>query len=71
MLACLASRTGAVTVKPILPRAGEAAHRVLVRATKGSRGPFTLAAPLVLHDGASRFTEEAERLHRGEAALAW
>ena len=71
MLACLASRTGAVTVKPILPRAGEAAHRVLVRAIKGSRGPFTLAAPLVLHGSAGRFTEEAERLHRGEAALAW
>lgn len=71
MLACLASRTGAVTVKPILPRAGEAAHRVLVRATKGSRAPFTLAAPLVLHDDANRFTQEAERLHRGEAALVW
>ena len=71
MLVALESRTGGITVKPILPRAGAAAHRVLVRATKGSRAPFQLAAPLVLHDGASRFTEEAECLHRGEAALAW
>ncbi len=38
---------------------------------QGQPRPFQLAAPLVLHDGASRFTEEAERLHRGEAALAW
>ena len=70
MLACLGSRAGAITVKPILPRAGEAAHRVLVRAAKGSRGPFALAPPLVLHDD-SGFTEEAARLHRGESALAW
>lgn len=71
MLAALESRTGAITVKPVSPRAGEPALRVLVRATKGSRGPFALAAPLVLHDGAGRFTEEAARLQRGEAALAW
>ena len=71
LLASLVNRTGAISVKPILPREGEAAHRVLVQATKGSRGPFKLAAPLVLHDTAGRFTEEAERIHRGDAALAW
>ena len=71
MLVALGSRTGGITVKPILPRPGAAAHRELVRATKGSRAPFQLAPPLVLHDGASRFTEEAGRLHRGEAALPW
>ena len=71
ILVSLESRTGAVAVKPILPRAGESAHRVLVRATKGSRGPFRLVAPLVLHDADGRFTPLAERLHRGEAALDW
>ena len=71
LLRGLERRAGAVTVKPILPRAGEPAHRVLVRATKGSRGPFALAAPLVLHDDAGRLTPLAERIHRGDEALAW
>ena len=71
LLRGLERRTGAITVKPILPRADEAAHRVLVRAIKGSRGPFTLAAPLVLHDDAGRLIPLAERLHRGDEALVW
>ena len=71
LLRGLERRTGAITVKPILPRAGEPAHRVLVRAIKGSRGPFSLAAPMVLHDDAGRLTALAERLHRGDEALAW
>lgn len=71
LLAALAKATGGITVKPILPHAGEAAHRVLVRAAKGSRAPFRLAAPLVLHGADGKFTPEAARLHCGEAALDW
>ena len=70
LLAAIGARAGAIVVKPIQPRQGQPARRVLLRATRDSRKPFALAAPLVLHaDG--RFTDEAERLHRGEAALDW
>ncbi len=71
ILAALANATGGITVKPVLPHAGKAAHRVLVRAAKSSRAPFRLAAPLVLHGNDNQFTAEAERLHRGEASLNW
>lgn len=71
MLACLTGATGGIVAKPVQPRSGEPAHRVLVRAEKGSRKPFALAAALVLHREDGRFTSEAEGLHRGEAALAW
>ena len=71
ILSALADRVGGIAVKPVLPREGAAAHRVLVRAVKGSRAPFTLVAPLVLHDAGGRLTPEADRLHRGEEAFAW
>ena len=70
ILARLGRWLGAITLLPVHPQAGAPAKRVLVRGTKGSRAPFGIAAPLFLHDG-ERFTPEAERLHRGEAALAW
>ena len=70
LLAALEGRAGAIALKPILGRAGQEATRVLVRATKGSRAPFRLVAPLVLHEGAS-FTAEAEAIHRGESAVKW
>lgn len=71
MLACLTGPTGGIVVKPVQPRAGNPALRVLVRAVKGSRKPFEIAAPLVLHGDDGRFTLEAERLHRGDEPLAW
>lgn len=70
ILDALDKRAGGVTLLAVYPRADEPAHRVLVRAVKGSRAPFVLAAPLTLH-GADGFADKAERLHRGEAALDW
>ena len=70
LLAALDGRAGAIALKPILGRAGQEATRVLVRATKGSRAPFRLLAPLVLHEGAG-FTAEAGAIHRGESAVTW
>ena len=71
LLRALDRRAGAIMVKPILPREDETAHRILVRAAKGSRAPFSLRSPLVLHDRAGRLTPEADLLHRGDAALNW
>jgi tRNA1(Val) A37 N6-methylase TrmN6 len=71
VLAEVRGRFGGVAVVPVLPREGDAAIRVLVLARKGSRGPFRLLAPLVLHGPGGAFTPRAEALHRGEARLSW
>lgn len=59
---------GGVALLPLLPRAGVAAKRVLLRATRASRAPDTVLAPLVLHAGAG-FTAAAEAVLRDAAAL--
>ena len=71
ILATLEQRVGGLTLLSIHPRAGSPATRVLVRGRLGSRAPFSIATPLVLHEAHGRFTTEADRLHRGEAALDW
>lgn len=60
---------GAVTVLPVHAKAGEAAIRVLVRATKASRAPLALLPALVLNDDAGRPTAQAEAVLRETAAL--
>jgi tRNA1(Val) A37 N6-methylase TrmN6 len=55
-------------VLPIHPRAGEPAHRIIVRGVKGSRAPLRILPGLMLHEGAG-FTPLVEALHRGEAVL--
>lgn len=56
-------RFGEVVVRPVHSRMGDPAIRVLIRAVKGSRAPFVLAPPLVLHDAEGRFTPEVMALH--------
>jgi tRNA1(Val) A37 N6-methylase TrmN6 len=71
---CLASvegRLGGVAVLPVLPRAGEAATRILLRGKKGSKAPLALLAPLVLHEADGRFTERAEAIFRGGEGVVW
>ncbi|WP_036283426.1 tRNA1(Val) (adenine(37)-N6)-methyltransferase [Methylocystis sp. ATCC 49242] len=68
-LAAVEARLGAVSILPILPRAGAPASRILLCGVKGSRAPLSLLAPLVLHGADGRFTEEAERMNRGETGV--
>lgn len=65
-LDALRNRFGDIAVRPVHPRADAAANRILVSAVKGSRAPFRLLAPLVLHDASGAFTPEAARMHSGE-----
>lgn len=65
-LMAMERRFGAIAVRAVQPRAEAPAIRVLITATKGSRGPFSLLPPLVLHEADGRFTVEAEALHKGE-----
>jgi tRNA1(Val) A37 N6-methylase TrmN6 len=70
ILAGVAGRFGAIALKPVYPRAGEPATRVLIAGVKGSRAPLRLLDGLVLHERDGRFTAEAEAIHRGEATIS-
>jgi tRNA1(Val) A37 N6-methylase TrmN6 len=70
ILQALAGRAGGVTLMPVYPREGANAARILVRGKKGSRAPFAIAPPLILHKG-ERFTAAAEDLHRGVSLIDW
>jgi tRNA1(Val) A37 N6-methylase TrmN6 len=71
ILAALAGRFGDVAVLPVHPRAGVAALRVLVTATKGSRGEMRLLPSFVLHSGAGgAYAAPAEQILRHGAAIA-
>ena len=70
LLAACDGRLGGVAVRPVLPREGADAVRILLAGVKGSHAPLRLAPPLVLHGSDGGFTAEAEAIHRGEALLA-
>lgn len=72
ILDALDGRLGAVEVFPIRPSADALAHRVIVRARKGSRAPLRLHRGLDMHPSLAsgdKHTPEAEALLRGEAFL--
>ncbi|MDF2116136.1 methyltransferase [Roseiarcaceae bacterium H3SJ34-1] len=71
ILAACEGRLGDVAVLPVHARPQEPATRILLRGIKGSRAPFRLAPPLVLHRDDGRFTETAEAIHRDLAAIVW
>ncbi|MEM7057243.1 MAG: methyltransferase [Pseudomonadota bacterium] len=57
ILTAFGSRVGDIAVQPLTAREGRPAKRVIVKARKGGRGPFRIAAPLVLHDGAEHIED--------------
>ena len=69
ILAALSGRAGAIVVRPLAARIGRDAKRVLVQARKGARGPFRLAAPLVLHAGIAHVSDGNELTHEASAVL--
>ena len=72
LLAAMQARFGAITVLPLVPREGEAAHRILVRGIKGSRAPLTLLASRALHTpGGRQFRPEFDAIFRGQDRLHW
>ncbi|WP_306050018.1 tRNA1(Val) (adenine(37)-N6)-methyltransferase [Oceaniradius stylonematis] len=72
ILAGMGRRFGAIAIRPVHPRADEAAIRILVSGVKGSRARLALLPAVVLHpDGASgKFTADADALINGRAALS-
>ncbi len=72
LLQSVEARFGAITLLPIVPRDGEAAHRILIRGIKGSRAPLTLLASRALHTPSGRtFRPEFEAIFRGKDRLHW
>ena len=66
------ARFGAVTILPLTPREGEAAHRILIRGIKGSHAPLTLLASRPLHRHVDRvFRSEFDSIFRGRDRLHW
>ena len=57
------------SLMPLWPRAGVPAKLILLRGTKDGRGHCQVLPGLVLHETDGRFTEAAERILRGGAAL--
>lgn len=70
VLAALAPGFGSIHIVPIWPKRGVAARRTIVFAVKGGAGPAVLHPGLILHEGDGRYTDEADRVLRGEALLA-
>ena len=64
-------RFGALTLRPIHPRADQATNRILIHATKGSKAPLRLLPGIHLHDTVGAFTPLAQAIHKGHASLDW
>jgi tRNA1(Val) A37 N6-methylase TrmN6 len=75
LLGLLYGPAGAIALKPLVPRAGRDAGRVIVRARKGAKAAFRLLSPLVVHAGCEHhrdqddFSPEAAAILRDAAAL--
>jgi len=67
--AALDRRLGDVAVRPVYPRAGEDAIRVIVTGVKGSHAPARLQPGLVLHEADGQATPAARAIHEGRATL--
>jgi tRNA1(Val) A37 N6-methylase TrmN6 len=70
----LQGKAGGIVVFPLWPHAtgegrGEDARRVIVQARKGSKAPMRLAAGLILHRADGAYSDAAERVLGGGAAL--
>jgi tRNA1(Val) A37 N6-methylase TrmN6 len=75
-LGCLSGLAGDITVKPLAPRKGQAAKRVIITCRKGTNGPPALLSPLVIHESGGHnedkgaFSPLAESILRNAKALA-
>jgi tRNA1(Val) A37 N6-methylase TrmN6 len=70
LLDLLDGRFGAVSVFPLYPREGEAAHRVIIAGRKASRAGLTLKQGMVIHGAGQTFTPQAEAVLRHGAGIS-
>ena len=77
LLSGIDTRAGGVTIRPLSPRTGRNATRIILTARKTSGEGFTLAAPTLIHEGARHerdaedYTPEIRAILRDGAAFSW
>jgi tRNA1(Val) A37 N6-methylase TrmN6 len=70
IVSALADRVGEVSIFPLFPREGLAAHRLVVSGVKGSRAAPRILPGLVLHPATTgRYLPEAQAILTGERSL--
>jgi tRNA1(Val) A37 N6-methylase TrmN6 len=70
LLAAMEPKLGALTVLPLRAHRKDAASRIIVRGTKGSKAPVRLLPGLVLHEaGSNKFVDEVDAVLRTGEAL--
>ena len=71
ILSALGTMAGGTEILPLLPRAGGAPKRILVRARKGAASSIRRCPGFVLHGAETKYTEDAESVLRQGAPLRW
>ena len=69
VLAALRGRFGAIAIRPVHPRGGDPATRVLATAVHGSKAPLAILPGLILHRADGNWSDGAARLLAGETGL--
>jgi tRNA1(Val) A37 N6-methylase TrmN6 len=69
LLALLSTRCGGLAILPLHPKAGAAAHRVIVAGRLDQRLPATLLPGIILHEADGSFSPTLQRILRDGAAL--
>ena len=69
LLQAMEGRFGDIRVKAVHGKAGRPASRLLIAGIKGSRAPFSMLEPLVLHDEAGQRTQADEAIARGRLGI--
>ena len=70
LLAAMEPKLGALTVMPLRSHRTDAASRIIVRGTKGSKAPLRLLPGLVLHEaGSNSYVDEVDAVLRAGEAL--
>ncbi|MGI9352564.1 MAG: tRNA1(Val) (adenine(37)-N6)-methyltransferase [Rhizobiaceae bacterium] len=69
ILACAQGRFGGLEIMPIHSRCDEAAKRLIVRGTRGSRAPLSILPGFVVHKNGGGFTSFAEKVFNGETYM--
>ena len=71
IIACAQGRFGNLEIIPIHSRQGDQAKRMIVRGTRGSRGPLTILPGFVVHGEVEKFTPAAKAIFDGKDGLGY
>jgi tRNA1(Val) A37 N6-methylase TrmN6 len=71
VLAAFSGRLGGVCLRPIHPKSGAAAHRILVRGRKGSRARIVILPGLIAHALEGAAHPDIAACLTGDAGIGW